>query len=78
MSVIVHLGHYTEVDQGHTPPTIVGGQALFNAIGFNGVSDPDDKDDVEDGDSLEVFVSPKGVEEAAAKLALVSIEDDKP
>lgn len=51
---------------------------MFNAIGFNGVSEPDDKDDVDDGETRDV-VNPMGIElirslEDAAALTLVKIE----
>nr|CAH7739797.1 unnamed protein product [Callosobruchus chinensis] len=50
-----------EVDQGHLPANTTTGQALFKATGFIGVSEPDDSDDVEEGDILdEVVVRPRG------------------
>lgn len=53
-------------------------QALFNAIGLCGVSDPEDIEEV--GDILELVVSPRGTlldaleDVAAARLALVNTE----
>lgn len=42
-----------EVDQGHSGTE---SQALFSATGFSGVSEPEDIDEVDDGDILEEFV----------------------
>lgn len=71
-----------EVVQGQIAASAAEGQALFNATGFRGVSDPDDKEDVDDGDIRDVLVvSPSGIptaplelDVAATKLALVSTE----
>lgn len=72
-----------EVDQGHKLATAEGQATLFRATGFNGVSEPDDSDDVDEGDILEeLVVKPSGIptplelEVAAARLALVSTSDD--
>lgn len=58
------------------------GQALFKAIGFIGVSDPEDKEDVDEGDILEDdVVRPRGRQTllfedvvVPAGFALVKIE----
>jgi hypothetical protein len=79
LSLVMHIA---EVDQGQGPATTVVGQALFSATGLRGVSEPDDSDDVDDGDSREeLVVKPRGspgpelaMEVAAARLALVSTE----
>lgn len=68
-----HICTLAEVDQGHSGTE---SQALFSATGFSGVSEPEDIEDVDDGDILDEFVvkpngntgGPLALEEGAALL----------
>lgn len=86
-SVLLIVHHWSictrsEVVYGQISTTLLSGQALFKATGFSGVSEPDDRLDVDEGDILEALVvKPSGrldelldVDVAAARLALVSTE----
>lgn len=75
-----------EVDQGQRYTS--ASQALFNAMGFaegagNGPSDPDDTEDVDDGDTLALLVvNPRGIlvdalEDAAAANAALEITEER-
>lgn len=75
MSVIVPHYFCTEVDHDHNPVDTKGGQALFNATGLIGVSEPDDNEEVEDGDILDDVVNPNGkLVELEVAEALVNTE----
>lgn len=54
----------------------IGGQALFRAIGFKGVSEPEEIEDVEEGESLGFVTKPRGKPDplvAGERLPLASV-----
>lgn len=60
-----------EVDQGQIA---IDCQALFKATGLIGASEPEDIDDADDGDILDVVVNPKGNDDGGPPEAAVTFE----